>query len=105
MNLQTREKISNTLKGKSKSEHHKEKLREAWKHRKKIEPNLDSYIEEKRLEERIKHLPETTQLLIKTIWNIKQDSSLSKLERDKKIIKLLNSVENIARENEVRRYI
>jgi hypothetical protein len=89
MNLETRDKISKSLKGKAKSEECKKKMSEAWKHRKKIEPSLDSYIEEKRLEEKIKHLSETTQLLIKTIWDIKQDSSLSKLERDKKIIKLL----------------
>jgi len=102
MDLTTREKISNSKKGKKLSEQHKAKMREAWKHRKKIVPNLDSYNEEKRLEEKIKTLPKTTQFLIKALWAIKQDSRLSKLERDKKMIKFLNSVENIARENEIK---
>ena len=109
MNLQTREKISNSLKGKQKSKHHKQKMREAWKTRKEIEPRLNREIkeikEEKKLEEKIKHLPETTQLLIKTIWDIKRDNGLSKLERDKKILKLLNSVKNISCENEIKSYM
>jgi hypothetical protein len=109
MDLATREKISNSSKGKPKSEEWKRKIRECYKRRKPIAPRLDRDIkemkEEQNINSKIKHLPEMTQILIKTIWDIKRDKSLSNLERDKKILKLLNSVENIARENEIRRYM
>ena len=66
MDLTTREKISNSKKGKRLTAEHKANLSKAWKNRKKVAPLLERDIkemkEEKEFNDKIKHLPQTTLL-------------------------------------------